>query len=53
MERVLTINRLEKFSVTVVETARENLVSGQANTNVRSLRSYPALPVRLVAKCAK
>ena len=29
MERVLTINRLEQFSVAIVETARENLVIGQ------------------------
>jgi hypothetical protein len=36
MERVLTIDRLEQFSVAVVGTARENLVIGQANTNVRS-----------------
>jgi hypothetical protein len=36
MERVLTIDRLEQFAVAVVETARENLVIGQANTNVRS-----------------
>jgi hypothetical protein len=29
MERVLAINRLEQFSVAVVETARENLVVGR------------------------
>jgi len=30
VERVLTINRLEQFSVAVVGSARENLVIGQA-----------------------
>jgi hypothetical protein len=30
MERELTIDRLEQFSVAVVEIARENLVIGQA-----------------------
>jgi hypothetical protein len=36
MERVPAINRLEQFSVAVVETARENLVVGRLNTNVRN-----------------
>jgi hypothetical protein len=30
MEQVLTISRLEQFSVAVVQTARENLVIRQA-----------------------
>jgi hypothetical protein len=30
VERALTINRLEQFSVAVVRSARENLVIGQA-----------------------
>jgi hypothetical protein len=35
MERVLTINRLEQFSVAVLETSRENLVMARLNTNAR------------------